>query len=307
MNKSLFNQIDFLAAYSNIEWHSPAKLNLFLHITGQREDGYHTLQTLFQLLDHGDTLRFEPASEGSVTMANPLPDVADEDNLIIRAVRLLQARSGRNFGVNIHCHKVLPMGGGIGGGSSNAATTLVVLNRLLNLGLDITELTDLGLELGADVPVFVNGISCFASGVGEEFAPAPQDDAYYLVIHPEEHIATATIFAHPDLPRSNPHLNWHDYDFASTRNDCQELVVNLYPKVANLLQHLLHYAPSRLTGTGACVFAIFESEDTALQALQELRNAHIVNNKTHAFIAKGVHTSPLQTQLNTLFAQADKD
>ncbi len=303
----MYNQIDFLDAFSHVKWASPAKLNLFLHITGQREDGYHELQTLFQMLDYGDTLCFSPASDNEINLLTPIHGVADEDNLIVKAVQLLHQTTGNHFGVNIALDKKLPMGGGIGGGSSNAATTLVVLNKLLNLGLNPIELADLGLQLGADVPVFVNGITCFASGVGEEFARAPQDNNTFLVIHPEEHISTAAIFKHPDLPRNTPIMNWQDYDFTQTQNDCQELVVNLYPKVANLLQHLLHYAPSRLTGTGACVFAMFDTDDEALHALQELRKQQIVDNNTHAFIAKGVSESPLHSQLKTLFASQDTE
>lgn len=303
----MYNQIDFLDAFSHVKWCSPAKLNLFLHITKQRDDGYHELQTLFQLLDYGDSLRFSPASVGEINMLTPIEGVADEDNLIVKAVQLLHQTIGNRFGVNITLEKKLPMGGGIGGGSSNAATTLVVLNKLLALGLNPIELADLGLQLGADVPVFVNGLTCFASGVGEEFAPAPLKSYTFLVIHPDEHISTAAIFKHPDLPRNTPIMNWHDYQFPKTHNDCQELVVNLYPKVANLLQHLLHYAPSRLTGTGACVFAMFDTEDEALHALQELRKQQIVDNNTHAFIAKGVTESPLHSQLKTLFATHDTD
>jgi 4-diphosphocytidyl-2-C-methyl-D-erythritol kinase len=243
--------MSLLAQYQSQVWPSPAKLNIFLHITGQRQDGYHELQSLFQMTDYGDTLRFAPNSTGTVHLLTAFPGVEHDSNLIVKAARLLQSHCRITLGVDITINKILPMGGGIGGGSTNAATVLVVLNQLWECGLSLDQLAQLGLELGADVPVFVQGKTTFADGVGENFTPAPSQhngsDAVFLVIHPGVHISTQQIFTAPQLCRNSPKIDFQDYTFAETHNDCQELVVNLYPKVANLLQHLLHYAPSRLT------------------------------------------------------------
>lgn len=297
--------MSLLAQYQKIAWPSPAKLNLFLHITGRRNDGYHDLQSLFQLTDYGDTLHFAPNSTGTVRLLTEFPNVEHDHNLIVKAAQLLQSHSNIDAGVDISIEKVLPMGGGIGGGSTNAATVLVVLNQLWQCGLTTSELATLGLQLGADVPVFVHGKTTFADGVGENFTPVPAQhdgsDAVFLVIHPGVHISTQEIFNAPKLSRNSPKLNFADYTFAKTHNDCQELVVNLYPKVANLLQRLLHYAPSRLTGTGACVFAVFDREASAQQVLHDLQRQQILDNTTHAFICKGVAESPLHTIIKSIF------
>ena len=271
-------------------WPSPAKINLFLHITGRYANGYHSLQTVFQLLDVGDELAFE--AHDKRVMATPLPGVNDSDNLIIKAANLLAEHAGTKNGCQIHLRKVLPMGGGVGGGSSNAATTLVALNKIWKLGYDLSTLAEIGLSLGADVPVFVNGQSTFAEGVGEQFTDITLPARWYLVCHPQVHVSTQGIFTAPDLPRNTPAISSDAYEFEKTHNDCQEIVCKQHPEVANLLQWLLQFAPSRMTGTGACVFAVFDAEQEATNALSQLPE------KWSGFVTKGVQTSPLHLQLS---------
>lgn len=272
-------------------WPSPAKLNLFLHILGRNEKGYHLLQTLFQMLDVGDALAFEANHTGIIRLATPISGVNTEDNLIYRAARLLQNHTNTSQGCDIYIEKQLPMGGGIGGGSSNAATTLVALNHIWQCGLSTEALAALGLELGADVPIFVHGKTAFAAGVGEQIHPVSLDDSWYLVVFPGVNISTAEVFSHPDLPRDTPAMNWQHYTFDATQNDCQKIVCKSQPEVAKLLQWLLHYAPSRMTGTGACVFATFSDPDQAKAVQQALPE------NWYGFVAKGVNTSPLQLKL----------
>ncbi|HCB18452.1 MAG TPA: 4-(cytidine 5'-diphospho)-2-C-methyl-D-erythritol kinase [Alteromonas sp.] len=275
-------------------WPSPAKLNLFLHILGRYDNGYHKLQSLFQMLDYGDKLAFDINHTGTIAMSTPLKGVKDEDNLIIRAAKLLAAQTKTKLGAHISLEKCLPMGGGIGGGSSNAATTLVALNALWGTRLSVHQLADIGLQLGADVPIFVRGETAFAEGVGEQITPAPQPEQWFLVANPNVHISTGEIFTAQELTRNTPSMDWADYKFEETRNDCQQLVVNRYPEVAKLLQWLLHYAPSRMTGTGACVFATFSDPDQAKAVQQALPG------NWHGFVAKGVNTSPLQLKLQEM-------
>ncbi|WP_404840966.1 4-(cytidine 5'-diphospho)-2-C-methyl-D-erythritol kinase [Alteromonas sp. KUL42] len=272
-------------------WPSPAKLNLFLHILGRYENGYHQLQSLFQMLDYGDKLAFDITEDSAICMATPLAGVDDDDNLIIKAARLLAKHTQCKKGVSITLDKCLPMGGGIGGGSSNAATTLVALNHLWKTGLNEDELAELGLVLGADVPIFVRGRTAFAGGVGEEITPAPQKELYFLVANPNVHVSTAEVFTAPELPRNTPAIAWEDYKFEKTRNDCQQLVENRYPEVAKLLQWLVNYAPSRMTGTGACVFATFSDYTLAEQVRAKMPEAW------QSFVAKGVNRSPLLDKL----------
>ena len=273
-------------------WPSPAKINLFLHICGRRKDGYHELQTLFQLLDYGDEIGLSINQSSTVTLCNSIADVANQDNIIYQAAQLLMPhRPNAYLGVNIHFRKQIPMGGGLGGGSSNAATVLVALNHLWQCGLSQAQLLGLGKSLGADVPVFVNGHSAFAHGIGDKLDNTHLPQMYYLVATPPVHVSTHTIFTHPDLPRNSAKINPVDYQFESTRNDCEKLVCNLQPEVANLLNRLLHYAPSRLTGTGASVFAVFDQRKSAETILQ-----HLPEGVT-AFISKGLDVSPILTKL----------
>jgi 4-diphosphocytidyl-2-C-methyl-D-erythritol kinase len=275
-------------------WLSPAKLNLFLHINHRRQDNYHELQSLFQMLEYGDDMQFEATQDGHISLTPMLDGVTNEDNLVVKAAKLLQERTGTALGANIILHKKLPMGGGIGGGSSNAATTLLVLNHLWQTKLSKEQLAELGLSLGADVPIFVYGRTAFAEGVGEKIAAVNIPQKYYLVVKPDVHVSTADIFQHTNLPRSTPKMAWEDYKFEKTHNDCQELVCELYPNIAKTLQWLLEYAPSRLTGTGACVFSVFEHEKDALFALKNLPD------RLNGFVCKGVNQSAVHRRLSEL-------
>lgn len=272
-------------------WPSPAKLNLFLHITGRRPNGYHNLQSLFQLLDFGDALKFTLTTSQDIELRTPIEGVKNADNLIIRAANLLAGYRKVKHGVVIDLDKQLPMGGGIGGGSSNAATTLVALNKLWQCELSEDTLADIGLSLGADVPIFVRGHTAFASGVGEQLTPVKTPPKWFLVVNPGVHVSTADVFNLPELPRETAEIAWQDYSFANTHNDCQQIVCNRYPEVAKLLQWLVHYAPSRMTGTGACVFSVFDDQASAERVRAQLPK------KWHGFVARGVDVSPLKTTI----------
>lgn len=268
-----------------------AKLNLFLHITGRRPDGYHNLQTLFQLLDVGDELHFTLRNDSNINLQCNNNDLVNEDNLVLRAARLLQRHSSCHSGCDIYLDKRLPMGGGLGGGSSDAATTLLGLNALWQLGLSIDTLAELGLTLGADVPLFVRGYSAFAEGVGEKLLPVNLPEKIYLIVTPDCHISTAEIFQHNDLIRNTPLISVEQVLTTPWRNDCQPLVEQHYPIVAITLQWLVEYAPCRMTGTGASVFAEFPDTTSAQHAL-----AHLPAN-CRGFIAKGVNQSPVKAAL----------
>ncbi|GAA5169588.1 MULTISPECIES: 4-(cytidine 5'-diphospho)-2-C-methyl-D-erythritol kinase [Halomonadaceae] len=273
---------------------APAKLNRLLHITGRRADGYHELQTLFQFLDHGDTLKLRRREDQRITLTPALPGVDHETNLIVRAARLLQERSGCRLGADIALTKRLPMGGGLGGGSSNAATTLLGLARLWKLSVSLEALAELGLRLGADVPVFVHGHAAWAEGIGERLTPVELDTPWFVIVHPGVEIATPAVFGASQLTRDSlpismtralqegPHA-W--------RNDCQPTVRRLYPGVGEALDWLSDFAPSLLTGTGACVFCRLTHEDQADSILAR------VDEGWHAFKARGRNTSPLHQAL----------
>ena len=281
-------------------WPAPAKLNLFLYITGRRADGYHNLQTLFQFLDHGDTLEITPDSSGNITLLTPLAGVADDDNLIVRAARMLQQAAAargslpENAGAQIALEKRLPMGGGLGGGSSDAATVLVALNHLWQTGLSVDELATIGVKLGADVPVFVRGHAAFAEGVGEQIQPAEPEEKWYLVAHPGISIGTPDIFRDLDLTRNSPIRTLDELLQRPFHNDCEAVARKRFREVDALLSWLLEYAPSRLTGTGSCVFAEFNTESDARQVL-ELAPKWICG-----FVARGLNISPLQRTLSGL-------
>jgi 4-diphosphocytidyl-2-C-methyl-D-erythritol kinase len=279
-------------------WPSPAKLNLFLYITGRREDGYHNLQTLFQFLDYGDTIIIEPRNDGQIRLATPIEGVPDEENLIVRAARLLQDRAllmgtlPQGAGADISVEKQLPMGGGLGGGSSNAATVLVALNHIWNTGLTEDQLAALGITLGADVPVFVRGFAAFAEGVGEKLTPVSPAEKWYLVAHPGASIPTPVIFKDPELPRNTPIRSIDTLLNCEFGNDCEVIARKRFRKVDELLSWLLEYAPSRLTGTGACVFSEFDTEDAARQVLKQ------APEWLHGFVARGVNVSPLHQAIS---------
>ena len=278
-------------------WPSPAKLNLFLYITGQRADGYHSLQTLFQFLDYGDTIDIALRGDGEIRLLTPVEGVAHEDNLIVRAARLLMKvasesnRLPKGSGADISIDKRLPMGGGLGGGSSNAATVLVALNHLWQCGLSIDELAALGLTLGADVPVFVRGHAAFAEGVGEILTPVEPEEKWYLGAHPGVSIPTPVIFNDPDLPRNTPKRSIKTLLKCEFGNDCEVIARKRFREVDAALSWLLEYAPSRLTGTGACVFAEFDTESRARQVLEQ------APEWLKGFVAKGVNLSPLHRAL----------
>lgn len=274
-------------------WPAPAKLNLFLHINGRRSDGYHELQTLFQFVDCCDQLEFRVTDTPELILHSTMSAVvADNDNLILRAAKSLQQATGFNGGAEIWLDKRLPMGGGLGGGSSDAATTLVALNRLWNTQLSHDELAAIGLKLGADIPVFIHGFAAFAQGVGERLQAVNPAELWYLVIAPDAHVSTTAVFQDPQLPRNTPKLGIDTLLSQPWRNDCQELVVSKYPQVAKALGWLLEYAPSRMTGTGACVFGEFSSQQQALAALAKLPS------DMQGFVAKGMNISPLIVRLN---------
>ncbi|MEJ2362073.1 MAG: 4-(cytidine 5'-diphospho)-2-C-methyl-D-erythritol kinase [Gammaproteobacteria bacterium] len=279
-----------------IRWPAPAKLNLFLHITGRRADGYHLLQTVFQLLDVGDELAFSPREDGLIRRDYDLPGVSEEVDLVMRAARALQSRSGTRWGAVIHLDKRLPAGGGLGGGSSDAATTLVALNQLWECGLSPQELAELGLTLGADVPVFVEGHSAWAEGVGEQLQAVELPERWFVVLAPAVNVSTAKVFADPQLIRDCPPITIRDFLTGQGQNVCGPVVSAQYPEVAAALTALSRYAPARLTGTGACVFAAFESEPAARNAWAELAG------QWQGFVAKGVNTSPLLTTLRQISA-----
>ena len=272
-------------------WPAPAKLNLMLHVTGRRSDGYHELQTLFQFLTLADWLYFDITATGDIRLApNPLgiPEAAD---LAVRAARLLQVASGSRAGVTIYNDKRLPVGGGLGGGSSDAATTLVVLNQLWKINMNINELSDIGLELGADVPVFVRGQAAVAEGVGEILTPVTPPERWFLVLNPCVSVSTAAIFSDVDLTRDTPQMKIPDLLSDGGRNDCEPVVCSRFPEVAAALKWLNMHAPARMTGTGGCVFAAFDSEADA-QAV-----ASQVSEHWDGFVARGVNSSPLHTAI----------
>jgi 4-diphosphocytidyl-2-C-methyl-D-erythritol kinase len=273
---------------------APAKLNLFLHVTGRRPDGYHTLETVFQLLDYGDVLEFDwqPGTGFSLSCANPL--LAGDDNLIVRAAHLLAPHRQRELRVHVKLDKRLPLGGGVGGGSSDAATTLLALNQLWQCGFDLDALAQLGLRLGADVPVFIRGQSAWAGGVGEELEPVFLPERWYLVLTPDCHADTRAIFSDAELTRDSAPLKIRGFPFSGSRNDCQTVACRLYPAIAEALAWLDLRAPARMTGTGASVFAAFASEHEA-QAV-----CTAIPAPWRGFVAQGVNRSPVHASLEEL-------
>lgn len=269
------------------DWPAPAKINLFLHVVGRRADGYHLLQTVFRFLDFGDTLRCEPRSDGRIVLATPLPGVAPETDLTVRAANALRAATGASGGVTLHLTKRLPMGGGLGGGSSDAATTLLALNRLWRTGLDSSALQQIGLALGADVPVFIHGRSTFAEGVGERFADLTLAPAWYLVLVPAIAVPTPEIFRSPLLRRDTPAIAAADWHPGFGHNDLEAVACALYPEVARHLDWLRAYGDARMSGSGACCFVEFATESTARAALAALPAG------TCGFVAAGLDCHPL--------------
>ncbi len=255
---------------------APAKLNLFLHVVGRRPDGYHLLQTLFRFIDLHDMLHFTLREDGVVHRSNAIEGVAEDQDLCVRAARLLQDETGCKLGVDIAVEKRIPMGGGLGGGSSDAATTLIALNRLWGLGLSRERLMQLGLRLGADVPVFVFGENAFAEGVGEQLQAYPLPEAWYVVLFPPVHVPTVQIFTHPELTRDSVSITMRALsdlrlqERQQLRNDLQSVVCKLYPEVARYIAWLDNFGQAVMTGSGACVFAEFESRSQAEAVVRQL-------------------------------------
>lgn len=275
---------------------APAKLNLFLHINARRDDGYHELETLFTFLNFGDELSFELTDESSILITGDTKDIPLEDNLIYKAALMLQTDAKTKHGVKINLIKRLPMGGGVGGGSSDAATTLLALNKLWNINYDINKLANLGLQLGADVPVFIRGESAIAQGIGEKLHRVELAQKWYCVVHPNQHVSTAKIFTHPDLKRDTPKISG-DWKQQTLHNDCEPLVKKLCPEVEKTLQWLLKYAPSKMTGTGSCCFVEFDAQAQA---------NHVLANLPHTwqgFVASNANISPAHTELTAIFDQ----
>lgn len=273
---------------------APAKLNLMLHILGRRADGYHELQTLFQFLDFGDDLGFALRTDGQIHLHTPIDGVPHDSNLIVRAARLLQQQAGCTLGADIWLDKRLPMGGGIGGGSSDAATTLLGLNHLWQLNCSEDQLASMGLSLGADVPVFVRGHAAFAEGVGEKLQPVTLSEPWFLVAIPQVLVSTVEIFSDPELTRDTPPIKVRSLLEGGGHNDCLPVVQKRYPEVRNALILLNKFVPAKLTGTGACVFGSFPNEDDADKVARQLPGT------LPSFIAQGRNISMLHRKLERL-------
>jgi 4-diphosphocytidyl-2-C-methyl-D-erythritol kinase len=272
-------------------WPAPAKLNLFLHVTGRRADGYHELQTVFQLIDLCDTVALAVRDDGAIERPEGPADVPPESDLVVRAARALKAASGTRLGATLRVRKRIPMGGGLGGGSSDAATTLLGLNRLWDCRLGIEELAGLGLPLGADVPVFIRGFSAWAEGVGERLTPLELPERWYVVIHPGVGVSTRDVFQSPELTRNSPVITIRAFFEAGGRNDCEPVVRARRPEVAAALDWLSRYAPARLTGTGSCIFA------SCATAIEAERIAARVPDEWTSFVARGLNISPTHRSL----------
>jgi 4-diphosphocytidyl-2-C-methyl-D-erythritol kinase len=269
-------------------WPAPAKLNLFLHIVGRRADGYHLLQTVFRFIDRADQLRFAPRADGEIVLATPTPGVAPDSDLTVRAARLLQAATGCRQGATIHLAKQLPMGGGLGGGSSDAATVLLALNHLWQTGLTRAELKKIGLQLGADVPVFIHGRNTFAEGVGESFSDVDLPPATYLVLHPAVNVPTGLIFSAPELKRDTAAMRPADWRHGEGHNDLEPVACARFPEVAAHLAWLRQHEPQALmTGSGACVFAGFADRASAAAVFRQLPPGMA------GWLAEGLATHPL--------------
>lgn len=266
---------------------APAKVNLFLHITGRRDDGYHLLQTVFRLLDYHDTIRLRPRADGVINRMQTIDGVSEQQDLCLRAAHLLQQHSGCRMGVDIALDKRIPMGGGLGGGSSDAATVLLALNRLWDLHLTRAQLLELGLKLGADVPIFIFGENAWAEGVGEELQAIVLNPAYYVVLTPPVHVSTAQVFASKELTRNTIPTTMAAFSRGLFGNDLEAVVCREYPAVASCLEWLNQFSQARMSGSGASVFAEFENQAQAELVLAR-KPQHI-----RGFVARGLDQHPL--------------
>ena len=267
---------------------APAKINLFLHIVGRRPDGYHLLQTAFRMLDWGDEITLQRRDDGLILRTSDVPGVPAESDLVVRAARALQAASGSRFGADIGVLKRIPMGGGLGGGSSDAASVLLALNRLWGCGLSRQALQDLGLKLGADVPFFIFGETAFAEGVGEALRPLAVPPAWYVMVAPPVSVPTAEIFSAKELTRDTEILIMQGFAAHKTRNDMQAVVCVKYPEVAESLEWLSQYGDARMSGSGACLFAPFDTEGQARQVAASAPSGWKV------WVAQGLDRHPLK-------------
>ena len=276
-------------------WPAPAKLNLFLHILGRRPDGYHELQTCFQFVDLCDEISVDVREDGRIRRLSDLPEVAEDDDLCVRAARLLQTAADCRWGADLSVLKRVPLGGGLGGGSSDAATCLVALNRLWNLRWPVDDLAALGLKLGADVPVFVRGRAAWAEGIGERltalYPPLAPPEVNYLILKPNIGVSTAEVFQDPELTRNSAPITIHGFLASGGRNDCLGVVRRRYPEVAHALDWLSNFGSARLTGTGACVFLACETDDLRQEIVRQLPPG------LEAFLARGLNDSPLLERL----------
>ena len=272
-------------------WPAPAKLNLFLHVTGRRADGYHELQTLFQLIDLCDTVAITVREDGQIERPVGPPQVPCEADLTVRAARALQSATGTRLGASLKVRKRIPEGGGLGGGSSDAATTLLALNEMWGCGLSLSELASLSRPLGADVPVFVQGSSAWAEGVGERLTPVTLPAKWYVVIYPGVAVSTREVFQSPELTRNSPLITIRAFFESGGRNDCEPVVRARAPQVAEALEWLARFAPARLTGTGSCVFSACGSAGDAE------RLAARVPDRWMSFVAQGLNASPVHERL----------
>jgi len=279
---------------SPLVFKSPAKLNLMLHITGRRNDGYHLLQTVFQFIDLYDYLTFEITQDGSITRSGSRTSVDEADDIILLAAKLLQSKYSISLGLRYSIEKHIPIGGGLGGGSSNAATTLMVLNKLWDLNLDSSELAILGLELGADVPVFIEGKSAWASGIGEDLMPIDLPKPWFVVIYPQIFVSTVEIFASEQLTRNCDPITIRAFLAGGGRNVCEPVACQLYPDIKNAIDWLNQYSIAKMTGTGACIFASFNSLEQA-ESVTSLAPKH-----WSAFVVKAMNTNPILEQCETL-------
>jgi len=270
-------------------WPAPAKINLFLHIVGRRSDGYHNLQTAFQFVDLCDQIGLRLRSDGVIQYITPIMLMHSQDDLVSRAAHKLQQLSGNaQQGVDIQLNKNIPIGGGLGGGSSDAATTLVALNQMWELGLSVDVLAEIGLSLGADVPVFIRGHAAWAEGVGDQLVPIEPETPWYLILAPNAQVSTAEIFSHPELTRNSDLIRIRSSFSSLVRNDCLGVVLGTYPEVKRVYDWLKIYKEPRMTGTGACLFAGFDSQEEAHALLAKLPEG------VAGWVAKGLNHSPLQ-------------
>lgn len=271
---------------------SPAKINLFLHVNGRRSDGYHLIQTAFQFVDLVDYLTFQVRPDAAIAVHTDLIDVAMEDNLIYKAAKLLQDYGNVKLGIDITLEKHIPIGGGLGGGSSNAATTLLILNLLWDLKLTLSELLHLGVKLGADVPIFLYGQAAFAEGIGDQLRPIELNESWLLLIVPPCSVNTGKIFSDSQLTRTTPRLTIAEFLESGGHNDCEPVAQKHFPEIAKALKWLENYSSAKMTGSGSCVFAAFENEETAVNISKEIPESF------KGFVVKGLNTSPLHSVIN---------